>query len=175
MSYFVGVDTGGTFTDVVVIDEGGAINTGKALSTPPDFIQGIMNGLEVTAQSLGLSLDGMLGETDGFLLGSTIATNTIINRSGVKTGLITTVGHDHVHHIARGGLSKWAGLPESEVREAYRTKKVAPLVPKNLVRSVTERIDWKGSIVCPLDYEEAKEAIKGLVNEGVDSIAVCLL
>ncbi|MFH1124576.1 MAG: hydantoinase/oxoprolinase family protein [Pseudomonadota bacterium] len=175
MSYVVGVDTGGTFTDVVVIGEGGAIHTGKALSTPPDFSEGIMNGLEAAAQSMGLTTDGMLSETEGFVLGSTIATNTIINRSGAKTGLVTTVGHEHVHHIARGGLSKWAGLPESEVREAYRTRKVEPLVPKTLVRGVTERIDWKGSVVCPLNTEEAKEAIKGLVDEGVESIAVCLL
>jgi N-methylhydantoinase A len=175
MSYTVGVDTGGTFTDVVAIGERGEITTGKALSTPPTFIEGIMNALSSTAQSLGKTADGILGETEVFVLGSTIATNTIINRSGTKTGLITTVGHEHVHHIARGGLSKWAGLPESEVREAYRTKKVEPLVPKNLVRGVTERIDWKGSVVCPLNVDEAKKAIKDLVDEEVESVTVCLL
>lgn len=175
MSYIIGIDTGGTFTDIVLIDEKGKITAEKALSTPPTFADGIMNGLEKTARTLGTRVDGMLGQTDIFVLGTTVATNTIINRSGAKTGLITTGGHEHVHHIARGGLSKWAGLSESEVREAYRTKKVDPLVPKALVRGITERIDWKGSIVVPLNMKEAQQAIKELVDEGVESIAVCLL
>jgi N-methylhydantoinase A len=175
MGYIIGIDTGGTFTDIVVIGEKGAVTTGKALSTPPTFTEGIMNGLEATALSLGKTTDGMLNETEVFVLGSTIATNTLINRSGAKTGLIATVGHEHVHHIARGGLSKWAGLSESETREAFRTKKVEPLVPKALVRGVIERIDWKGSIVCPLNVENAEQVIRSLMEEGIESIAVCLL
>lgn len=175
MSYVIGVDTGGTFTDVVVMNEEGEITTAKALSTPPTFIEGIVNSLEDAAQLQGTTIDGVLSQTDVFVLGITVATNTIINRSGAKTGLITTVGHEHVHHIARGGLSKWAGLPESEIKEAFRTKKMDPLVPKALVRGVTERIDWKGSVVCPLNVEEARQAINSLVDEGVESIAVCLL
>ncbi|HME45579.1 MAG TPA: hydantoinase/oxoprolinase family protein [Syntrophorhabdales bacterium] len=175
MGYTIGIDTGGTFTDVVVIGGKGAVTTGKALSTPPTFTEGIMNGLENTARSLRTSVDGLLRETDVFVLGTTIATNTIINRSGAKTGLVATVGHEHVHHIARGGLSKWAGLSESETREAYRTKKVEPLLPKALAKGVVERVDWKGSVVCPLNIEDAKQAIGSLVQQGVESIAVCLL
>jgi N-methylhydantoinase A len=175
MGYTIGIDTGGTFTDLVVIDEKGAVTTGKALSTPPTFAEGIMNGLESTARSLGTSIEGLLIETDVFVLGTTVATNTIINRSGAKTGLIATVGHEHMHHVARGGLSKWAGLSESETREAYRTKKVDPLLPKALAKGIVERVDWKGSVVCPLEVEDAKQAIKSLVEQGVESIAVCLL
>ncbi len=175
MGYTIGIDTGGTFTDVVVIGGKGAVTTGKALSTPPTFTEGIMNGLENTARSLRTSVDGLLRETDVFVLGTTIATNTIINRSGAKTGLVATVGHEHVHHIARGGLSKWAGLSEGETREAYRTKKVEPLLPKALAKGVVERVDWKGSVVCPLNIEDAKQAIRSLVQQGVESIAVCLL
>ena len=175
MGYIIGIDTGGTFTDIVVIGEKGAVTTGKALSTPPTFTEGILNGLTVTALSMGTTIDGMLDATEVLVLGSTIATNTIINRSGAKTGLIATVGHEHMHYIARGGLSKWAGLSESETREAFRTKKVEPLVPKALAKGVIERIDWKGSIVCPLNVENAKQVIKSLLEEGVESIAVCLL
>jgi N-methylhydantoinase A len=175
MGYIIGIDIGGTFTDIVVIGEKGAVTAGKALSTPPTFTEGILSGLKTTALSLGTTIDGMLNEAEVFVLGSTIATNTIINRSGAKTGLIATVGHEHVHHIARGGLSKWAGLSESETREAYRTKKVEPLFPKALAKGVIERIDWKGSIVCPLNIENAKQAVKSLVEEGIESIAVCLL
>lgn len=175
MGYTIGVDTGGTFTDIVIIGEKGAVSTGKALSTPPTFVDGIMQGLEATCRSLGTTIDAVLNKTDVVVLGSTIATNTIINRSGAKTGFITTVGHEHTHHIARGGLSKWAGLSESETREAYRTKKVEPLIPKALSMGVTERIDWKGSVVCPLNAHDAKQAIESLIKEGVESIAVCLL
>ena len=175
MGYTIGIDTGGTFTDIVVIGEKGAVTTGKALSTPPTFAEGIINGLEATARSLGTTIDGVLSDTDVFVLGSTIATNTIINRSGAKTGLVTTAGHEHLHHVARGGLSKWAGLSEGETREAYRTKKVEPLLPKSLAKGVTERVDWKGSIVCPLNLEGAEKAIESLVVQGVESIAVCLL
>ncbi len=175
MGYTIGIDTGGTFTDIAVIDQNGAVTTGKALSTPPAFAEGIMNGLEKTARSLGITTEGMLAETDVFVLGSTIATNTIINRSGAKTGLITTVGHEHVHHIARGGFSKWAGLSDSETREAYRTRKVDPLIPKALAKGVTERVDWKGTVVCALNVAEAEQAIESLVQQGAESIAVCFL
>jgi N-methylhydantoinase A len=175
MSYIIGCDTGGTFTDVSIVDEKGMITSGKALSTPPAFTEGIIKGLEVTAESLGKTMDEVLQETELFVLGSTIATNTVINRLGVKTGLITTSGFEDTHHFARGGVSKWAGLSEQETREAYRTKKAEPLVPKSLTRGVSERIDWKGSVVCRLDIEEAKEAVKSLVDEGVESIAVSLL
>jgi N-methylhydantoinase A len=175
MSYIIGCDTGGTFTDVVVVDEKGKVTTAKALSTPPTFIEGITNSLSVAAELLELSLEQILKNASMFVLGTTIATNTVINRSGCRTGLITTVGHEHVHHIARGGLSKWSGLSESETREAYRTKKVDPLVPKRLAKGVVERIDWKGSVVCKLDTNSVNQAIKELVDEGVDAIAVCLL
>jgi N-methylhydantoinase A len=175
MSFMVGCDTGGTFTDVAVVDEKGTITMGKALSTPPTYTEGIMKALEAAAEELGKRVNDLLRETVLFVQGTTIATNVLITRTGVKTGLITTGGHEHVHHIARGGLSKWSGLTEKETREAYRTKKVEPLVPKSLARGITERIDWKGSIVCPLDVEGAKKAVQDLVDEGVESIAVCLL
>ncbi len=173
MGYIIGVDTGGTFTDVVIADEKGGINTGKALSTPPSFTEGIFKALEVTAESIGKTMDEVLKETDLLTLGSTIATNTVINRLGVKTGLITTGGFEDTHHFARGGVSRWAGLTEQQAREAYRTKKAEPLVPKRLTKGVSERIDWKGSIVCPLNVKEAREAIKSLVDEGVELEQAC--
>lgn len=175
MGYIVGVDTGGTFTDVVVIDEQGEVTTAKALTTPPRFSDGILNGLEEAAKLIGLGSDSLLKETNLLILGTTIATNTLITRTGSKVGLIATMGHEHVHHLARGGLSKWIGRPEEEIREAHRTKKVEPLIPKKHVRAVPERIDWKGSVVYPLDLDEARKAVRSLVDEGMDSIAVCLL
>jgi len=175
MSYIIGCDTGGTFTDVAIVDENGITNTGKALSTPPTFTEGIVKALETTAESMGKTIDEVLRDTELLTLGSTIATNTVINRLGVKTGLITTGGFEDTHHFARGGVSRWAGLSEQETREAYRTKKAEPLVPKSLTRGVSERIDWKGSVVCKLNVEEVKQAVKSLADEDVESIAVCLL
>ncbi len=175
MGYLIGIDTGGTFTDIVVIDGKGAVTSAKALTTRPTFTEGIMNALEEAAQLIRQNKESLLKETDLFILGTTIATNTLITRSGAKVGLIATLGHEHVHHLARGGLSKWLGRPEEEIREAHRTKKVDPLIPKSAVRGVPERIDWKGSIVYPLAIDKAREAVESLVNEGVQSIAVCLL
>jgi N-methylhydantoinase A len=151
------------------------VTSAKALTTPPTFAEGIMNALDEVAPLVGKSKESLLKETDLFVLGTTIATNTLITRSGAKVGLIATLGHEHVHHLARGGLSKWVGRPEEEIREAHRTKKVEPLIPKSSVRGVPERIDWKGSIVFPLDIGETREAVKSLFDEGFQSIAVCLL
>ena len=95
MSYIVGVDIGGTFTDTVVIEsEKRTIVCAKALSTPPEYEEGTINSLKAAAEELNLKLDGLLKETVSFVLGTTIATNAIMTRSGVKTGFITTKGFE---------------------------------------------------------------------------------
>ena len=108
MQYRVAVDIGGTFTDVVVIDQNeGTITTGKSLSTPPEYKKGVIDALKVGAAGIGNTLEGLLKQTGLFCLGTTIATNAIMTRMGVKTGLITTRGFEDIIHMARG-TSKWA-------------------------------------------------------------------
>ncbi|MBI3303662.1 MAG: hypothetical protein HYZ72_16480 [Deltaproteobacteria bacterium] len=91
MQYFCGVDTGGTFTDCVVMDERGQITIAKSPSTPKDFAEGFFNALEVAADKLGLTLIQLMQNTRLLLHGTTIGTNAIVQLKGVKTGLITTL------------------------------------------------------------------------------------
>ena len=92
-NYIVGVDIGGTFTDCIVLSESGKITIGKALSTPDDFAQGALNAVSDAAQNLGMSsADEVLHRTQLFFHACTIGENTLITRTGAKTGLITTRG-----------------------------------------------------------------------------------
>ena len=93
MDYNIGVDIGGTFTDCVVVDEAGELTIGKALSTPDNFAIGVVNAVRDAAKNLGMdSEEALLGSTNLFFHGCTIGDNTLLTRSGAKTGLITTKG-----------------------------------------------------------------------------------
>ena len=174
MAYMIGVDTGGTFTDAVIVDEKGTIVRGKGLTTPKDFIAGVENALNAAAEHLQAPLQNILSETKAFCFGTTIGTNAITTRSGAKTGMITTTGARDATYIARG-MSKWGGLPEAEIKHVAVTRRPEPIVPKTLIQEIQERIDWKGAIVCELSPEEVKRAVEDLVKQGVESIAVCFL
>src|SRR5262245_30434956 len=102
MSYAIGVDVGGTFTDLVAVDDRGLVTTAKAPSTPDDQTVGVLHGLEALAGRLGTSAAGMLGETSYIVHGTTVPTNTIIEFSGTKTGIITTKGFRDVIDVRRG-------------------------------------------------------------------------
>src|SRR5438046_10711432 len=102
-SYFIGVDTGGTFTDCVVVDANGRVTTAKAASTPPNFADGVLDSLERAASQLG---DGMhardlLQQTRFFGHGTTVGTNALLTRGGARTGLITTRGHEDTMFMGR--------------------------------------------------------------------------
>jgi N-methylhydantoinase A len=155
-TYVIGIDTGGTFTDIVVIDQKGRVIYQKSPSTPPDFSAGIMKSYI-------------------FNHGMTVATNALINRSGAKTGLITTKGFEDTILImkARG---KCLGLSEMEIKHQPRCKKPEPFVGNTLIRGVTERIDCFGNIVVQLDHKELQEILHYLVEVcKVESIAICTL
>ncbi len=174
MQYKIGVDTGGTFTDAVVLDEAGNITTGKHLTTYYDFSEGVGNSLAVAAEKLSLSLEQLLGNCVAFAYGTTIGTNAIATRSGAKVGMLTTKGARDTIHIARG-LSRWTGLSEAETKHMATTIKPAPLVPKKLTGEVRERVDYSGSEVVPLNEDDVRKAVADLVEQGVESIAVCFL
>ena len=101
MQYFCGIDTGGTFTDCVVLDERGRITIAKSPSTPRDFAEGFFNALEVAAEKIDLTLPRLMQNTRLLLHGTTIGTNAIVQRKGVKTGLVTTRGHGDALIIMR--------------------------------------------------------------------------
>jgi N-methylhydantoinase A len=174
MSYLVGIDIGGTFTDCAIVDRAGRLLTTKVPSTPADFARGMLDALGAGAEALGVSLDDFCRDIDYLSHGTTVGTNTIIQKKGAKVGLITTRGHEDAIHIMRGSRG-YGGRDIRKVVHFPETSKPVPIVPKSLIRGVSERVDCFGEIIVKLNEKEAESAIRELVAEGVDSIAICFL
>jgi len=174
MSYLVGIDIGGTFTDCAIVDRAGRLLTTKVPSTPQDFARGMMDALGAGAQALGLSLEGFCRDIRFLSHGTTVGTNTIIQKKGAKVGLITTRGHEDAIHIMRGSRG-YGGRDIRKVVHFPETSKPVPIVPKRLIRGVSERVDCFGEIVVPLNERETETAIGELLAQGVEAIAICFL
>jgi N-methylhydantoinase A len=174
MSYLVGIDIGGTFTDCAIVDRAGKLLTTKVPSTPQDFGRGMMDALDAGAQALGLPLEGFCRDIKFLSHGTTVGTNTIIQKKGAKVGLITTRGHEDAIHIMRGSRG-YGGRDIRKVVHFPETSKPAPIVPKRLIRGVSERVDCFGEVVVPLNEKEAEAAIGELLAQGVEAIAICFL
>src|SRR5215470_12626304 len=172
--HIIGIDTGGTFTDCVVMDADGRIATAKAPSTPDDFSEGVMESLRLAGERLGLTTEGLLRETARLALGTTVGTNAMLQRRGARVGLITTRGHRDVIHIMRGARGV-PGLNNVQVLHFPESGKPDPIVPKPLIAEVSERVDCKGQVVVELNETEAEAAIRTLVAKGVEAIAICFL
>ncbi len=174
MGFLIGVDTGGTFTDCVVVDEAGKMTIAKAPTTPEDFSRGVIASIENAAISLRISLNDLLKNTAALLHGTTIATNIVISGNGAKTGLLTTKGHRDAIFIMRVA-GRTAGLTMEKLQDFATTHKPKPLVPKMMTEEIHERVDYKGKIIVPLNLEKTEESIKRLINKDVESLAVSLL
>lgn len=173
--YIIGIDTGGTFTDVTVLSPDGETFINKAPTTPGDFSSGVMNALEVTAQSMGIDRESLLCQAIVLKHGTTVATNAMITRTGSTVGLLTTRGHEDAAFIMRA-VGRIDGLEDSDVRHVSKVEKPVPLVDRRNVRGIAERLDFRGDVLAPLDEADARAAIAELVDErGVDAIAICLL
>ena len=174
MDRLVAVDSGGTFTDCVTLDAAGRVTTAKAPSTPWDFSEGVVQSVKRAAATEGLDLGGILRRTTWFCHGTTVATNALLTRSGSVVGLVTTKGHEDAIIVGRT-IQKAAGLTEAELSNLAHLEKAVPVVPRPLIKGVTERIDYRGSIVVPVDLDEAARAADELLDAGVEAIAVCFL
>ncbi|MGH2926905.1 MAG: hydantoinase/oxoprolinase family protein, partial [Solirubrobacteraceae bacterium] len=174
MTYRIAVDIGGTFTDCVIDDGGGGRAVGKALSTPEALEEGVLDAVGLGAQQLGRSLRELLAETELFVHGTTQATNALLTRSGARTGLITTKGHEDAILIGQV-YAKVAGLGERDMVHSSRLRKPDPIVPRTLIRGVTERVDREGEAIVDLQEDEAIAAIESLLAAGAEAIAVSLL
>jgi N-methylhydantoinase A len=174
MSYVVAVDSGGTFSDCVVVDSAGAVVRAKSPSTPPNFEQGVLNAVAEAADRLGLTTETLLGDTTIFAHGTTVATNILITRTGAKTALLTTRGHEDAIIIGRT-VQKVAGLSESEIVNVARLAKADPLVPRSSIYGIDERIDRNGAVVAPLHLDSTDELVEMLRREGVEAIAISFL
>src|SRR5262245_60898139 len=159
MSSFVGVDIGGTFTDIVAVDEAsGDLTVKKVPSTPPTFIEGILSGLG--------ELPIPLANVRLLVHGSTIGTNAVLERKGAHTALITTKGFRDVLTVAR------ATKPDTY---DLRWEPPRPLVRRRDIFDVTERINYKGEPVTPLAEDEIRALKPKLEKRGIEAVAICFL
>jgi N-methylhydantoinase A len=162
----IGVDVGGTFTDLVAIDAAGHTVFAKSLSTPQDQSIGVMAGLEELARRLGLPVAEMLAQTERLVHGTTVATNALLERKGARVALLTTEGHRDI-------LEMREGLKPN--RYDLRTPPPEPLVPRELRFGVRERTRSNGEVLIPLDQKQLGEAIAAIKQSGATSVAVCFL
>ncbi|MGN6688451.1 MAG: hydantoinase/oxoprolinase family protein [Actinomycetales bacterium] len=165
MTFRLGVDVGGTFTDVLLVDEdSGQTWRAKTASTPQDQSVGVLHGIDKVCQSAGIDRS----QIAHVLHGTTVATNAILEGKGAVVGLVTTAGFRQVLQIARsyvpGGLAGWIIWPKPE-----------PLAALENTVEVPERVASEGSIVEPLDEEAARAALQRLKQAGVQALAVSLI
>ena len=164
--FTIGVDVGGTFTDLVAIDAAERTVFAKSPSTPADQSIGVMAGLEELARRLNLPLAGMLAQTQRFVHGTTVATNALLERKGARVALLTTEGHRDILEM-REGLKPH--------RYDLRSSPPEPLVPRELRFGVRERLRPTGDVLTPLDDISLTEAIAAIKKSGATSVAICFL
>ncbi|WP_018991598.1 hydantoinase/oxoprolinase family protein [Aromatoleum toluclasticum] len=166
MTYRIGVDVGGTFTDFLLIDADGNSSVFKTSSTPKDPSIGVLNGLREMAEKVGTSLAEFVAQVDLIVHGTTVTTNAVLTGRGVKTGLLTTAGFRDILEMRRG------------YREELYNNKLAPpppLVPRDRRLPVVERIDAAGEVVTPLDEASLRAAVAELARQEVEAVAVCFM
>ncbi len=169
----IGIDTGGTFTDTVIIAGDGRMGVGKALTTHGRLMEGVLASMEVSAKSLGLSLNDMLAQIDILSHGTTVGLNALLTGTGARVGLLVTEGFESTLPIARS--NKVHGLSDDDFIDALKWRKPPLLVPRRRILGVRERVDVAGTALIPLDEAQAREQIKKLVAEGVEAIGVALM
>ena len=165
MSYRLGVDVGGTFTDLLLVNEKtGALHTAKVPSTPEDSSIGVFNGINRVCDNAGVDPS----QINTVMHGTTVATNTILTGTGAKVGLITTKGYRQVLQIARsfvpGGLGGWVIYNKSN-----------PLAPLALTIEADERISAKGEVLSKLKVGQLAKDIKMMKEKGVEAVTVSLI
>jgi 5-oxoprolinase (ATP-hydrolysing)/N-methylhydantoinase A len=161
--YRVGLDIGGTFTDFVLLDRAtGAVRLYKCLTTPEDPSAGALEGLAALLAEAELNM----GDLAALVHGTTLVTNTIIERRGARTGLLTTRGFRDI--LEMGTEQRY------DIHDLF-LQFPEPIVQRGLRREVAERVSRDGDVVTPLDLDQARAEIRHLAEAGVEAIAVCLL
>ncbi len=170
----LGVDTGGTFVDCVVLDAAGRALGAKALATPDQPAAGVMAAVGNSAGAAGMGVDDLLGRTARLVYGTTSGLNALVTRTGTRVGLLATRGHEDAVLVGRIH-QKVAGLSPDEITAAAKLSKPEPLVPRWLIRGIHERTDHLGQEVVPLDLDGVVGAVDELVAEGCEAVAVSFL
>jgi N-methylhydantoinase A len=164
-AFRIGVDVGGTFTDVVLVHDGD-VTLEKHPTTPRDQSEGVLGGIRRLAERMQLPLGDLLGRTEMVVHGTTTADNTMIEMSGAVTGLVTSEGHRDEIEIRRG-------FKENIWDPAFPPP--PPICPRRQRYGVPERLDYEGRVVVPLDEEAVRRACRRMRKQGVESLAVVLL
>src|SRR6478672_10417997 len=166
----VGIDTGGTFTDVVALDEDtGEVVTTKTPSTPGNPADGFLAGIDKVLALLGGADGPVPGDALGAVChGTTVATNQLLEGKVDRLGFVTTEGYDAMLEIARQSVPDGYG-------NSYFWVKPPRIVPRDLVRSVGGRLDFTGAEVRPFDEDGAREVARWFRDRGVDTLGVCFL
>ncbi|MBC9942963.1 hydantoinase/oxoprolinase family protein [Leucobacter sp. cx-328] len=164
--YRIAVDTGGTFTDVVVGSSLGGIAVGKALTTYDRVFTGFEASVRRAAESVGWDSDTVLRNADVIVYGTTHATNAVLTGKVAKTALLTTAGFADTLLLREGGR-----------REAFDSKAAYPpaYIPRNQTFEITERLSAEGEVIVPLDEERTREVLRTLAADGTEAIAVGFL
>ena len=165
MSFRLGVDVGGTFTDLLLVDEqSGEFYTAKVPSTPEDSSIGVLNGIAKVTDSASIDASTI----SHVMHGTTVATNTVLTMTGATVGLVTTRGYRQVLQIARsfvpGGLGGWVIYNKSN-----------PLAPLALTVEAQERISSKGEVVQDLDVDAMRKSLEGIKDQGIEALTVSLI
>lgn len=166
MSFTISVDTGGTFTDVIVRDASGKQTIGKALTTHGRVFGGLSESIKAAAADLGLGLDQLLADTTLFIYGTTRATNAIVTRNVAKTAFLTTEGFPDILVLKEGGK-----LDGYDFTKSYP----APYIPRRRTFEVPERIDAEGKVARALDQDAVRALLRQLAHRNFEAIGVCLL
>lgn len=173
MGASINIDIGGTFTDCFVVHEGRLVK-GKSSTTHYNLSVGFMRSIETACEGLGLTLGDVLAATDLIRYSTTLATNALIERSGPKLGLITTAGFEDT--ILIGRARQWADGRNMESKvNLSRIEKPVPLIPREMIVGVRERVDCTGEVIIPLREEEVLEKLQVLVDKGAMGVVVSLL
>jgi N-methylhydantoinase A/oxoprolinase/acetone carboxylase beta subunit len=169
----IDIDVGGTFTDLV-LNFGDQTLIKKVPTTPYDLSVCFSRVIEEGASALGLQIEELLPAVDMIRYSTTIAMNRLIERKGPRLALITTEGHEDVVLIGRG--AQWIdGTRVAERRNLAIQKKPEPLIPRDLIVGVKERVDSRGNVIRPLDEKSVREKVRYLVNRGARGFVVSLL
>jgi N-methylhydantoinase A len=176
MTLRVSVDSGGTFTDGVLINEKGELITAKAHTTPQDLTVGTIECLSKLASLSGMTFKELLDRTSTIVHGTTLATNLVVSRAGAKLGTITTKGYrDRMLflQVAKGDLGGDIKGGTTELF-SFRMDPPEPLTRRHLMTEVEERVNHKGEVLIPLNEGDVRRAVAYLKKQGVESIAVIL-
>src|SRR4030042_2346412 len=171
LSYGIFVDNGGTFTDAVIVHESGDFWRGKADTTPENLPECFFAAIQDAAGQMGKSIEELLRECRVIGYGTTLGTNILVSggAGGRKLGFITTKGHEDRTIIGR---LRTSGLMPVEAIHRVNAEPPTPIISRSFIKGVTERVDFFGEIMIPLNESEVRLGVKELVDQGGEGIAV---